>query len=464
MVKKLWTMSVAVVMLVVVLCVGVLFGGMYRHNTAQAMGEYRRQAEHFVKLIEGNGQDLLPLLSDVSDLRIQWISQKGATLFDSAIGAPLPPDLLQLPDVDAAKRDGWGEMENAGTTLTEVTGSVTLRLTDGAYLRVSGVRDSFLALIMDRLWQLLLIVLGASITTLWLSQRFAQWVAKPLDAIDLEHLENRTVCQELQPALKRIAAMNRQRQKQLQVQMNELKREYEKQDRMRRDFTANVSHELKTPLTSISGYAELLRAGIVRGEDQDRFAGKIYEETQRLITLVGDILKLSQLDDGYQVRMERVDIDLYAACQRVIARLQAAADHREVTFYLEGGPLIMQGAEQVVDEIIYNLCDNAIKYNQVGGTVTVSVYPKEDRAVLLVKDTGIGIPQGEDDRVFERFYRVDKSHSKEIGGTGLGLSIVKHGAAYHNAKIELNSHLGEGTEIRVLFPRQEEPDREEDTL
>ena len=452
MVKKLWAMSMAVILVVVALCVEVLFGGMYRYNTEQSMGEYRRQSEHLAKLIEGGGNELLPVLAGTSDLRITWISPDGILLFDSKKGEPLPNDSFQRKDVSQAKQEGWGVDKNAAATLTTVTGSVTQRLTDGTYLRVSGVRDSFLALVMDRLWQILLILLGAAIATLWLSQRIAKGVAAPLDAIDLEHLDNRTVCPELQPALARIASLNRQRQKQLQVQMNELKREYEKQDRMRRDFTANVSHELKTPLTSISGYAELLRAGIVREEDRDRFAGKIYEETQRLITLVGDILKLSQLDDGYQVRIERVAIDLYAACQRVVARLQSAADQRQVTFQLEGGPLLIQGAEQVVDEIIYNLCDNAIKYNKVGGTVTVAVYPQEDRAVLLVKDTGIGIPQGEDDRVFERFYRVDKSHSKEIGGTGLGLSIVKHGAAFHNAKVSLESTEGQGTVIRLVFP------------
>lgn len=445
-----------IVLVVVILCVRLLFGGMYRHSGGQCMGEYRQRAAYLAALVEGAHGEALPLLAGAADSRITWISPEGQVLFDSARGEGLPQDLLSLGDVAQAKAVGLGEDSHTDATLIQVTGSVSHRLSDGGILRVSGVRDSFLAMVMDHLWQILLILLGAGIATLWLAQRIGKWVTEPLSAIDLDQLDDRRVCTELQPALGRIAAQNRQRQKQLQVQMNELKREYEKQDRMRRDFTANVSHELKTPLTSISGYAELLRAGIVREEDRDRFAGKIYEETQRLITLVGDILKLSQLDDGYQVRMERVEIDLYAACQRVIARLQSAADQREVTFHLEGGPLLIRGAEQVVDEILYNLCDNAIKYNKVGGEVAVTVQPRRDRAMVSVRDTGIGIPQGEDDRVFERFYRVDKSHSKEIGGTGLGLSIVKHGAAYHNAKIELESSLGEGTEIRVLFPRPEE--------
>ena len=217
-------------------------------------------------------------------------------------------------------------------------------------------------------------------------------------------------------------------------QMEQLKREYEKQDRMRRDFTANVSHELKTPLTSISGYAEIIREGMVKSEDVGRFAGKIYEEAQRLITLVEDILNLSHLDEGAPGQERRQGIDLYALCERAVASLAEAARQRGIAISLTGSRQRVDGAEKLLAEIIFNLCDNAIKYNQENGHVAVSV-------------TREGT-----DRVFERFYRVDKSHSKEIGGTGLGLSIVKHAAAYHDAKIQLDSQLGRGTRVRVLFP------------
>lgn len=239
-------------------------------------------------------------------------------------------------------------------------------------------------------------------------------------------------------------------------EMERLKQGYEKQDRMRRDFTANVSHELKTPLTSISGYAEILREGIVKQEDVGRFAGKIYEESQRLITLVEDILNLSLLDEGAPAQEAPGAVDLYQVCQETLATLGPAARRRGIGMSLSGRRHTVHGVEKILREIVYNLCDNAIKYNVEGGRMEVSVTREGSYVVLLVQDTGIGIPEGETDRVFERFYRVDKSHSKEIGGTGLGLSIVKHGAAYHNAQIRLDSQLGKGTRIWVRFPGGEE--------
>ncbi len=291
-----------------------------------------------------------------------------------------------------------------------------------------------------------------------LSRRLTHVITRPFDAARLEDLAVQEVCAELQPLAARMLDQNLQIQKQLRKQHAELKLEYEKQDRTRRDFTANVSHELKTPLTSISGYAEILRDGLVREEDVTRCSGKIYDEAQRMIVLVGDILKLSQLDEGYQVLMERVRLDLYAICERVIARLQPAADARRISFTLDGESQYIIAVEQIVDEVVYNLCDNAIKYNREGGSVALSLSGAGGKVILEVEDTGIGISPQEQKRVFERFYRVDKSHSKEIGGTGLGLSIVKHGALYHEARIEMESTPGEGTRFRVLFPAAPEGD------
>lgn len=245
------------------------------------------------------------------------------------------------------------------------------------------------------------------------------------------------------------------RQAQLQQQIRQLKEGYEKQDRIRRDFTANVSHELKTPLTSISGYAEILREGMVKSEDVGRFAGKIYEEAQRLIALVEDILNLSHLDEGAPGQERRCGIDLYALCARALTRLEEAARQRKITLTLTGTCQRVDGAEKLLEEILFNLCDNAIKYNKEGGRVEVSVTREPQWVVLTVQDTGIGIPSGETDRVFERFYRVDKSHSKEIGGTGLGLSIVKHGASLHGAQIHMDSQVGRGTSVQLLFPHHE---------
>lgn len=227
--------------------------------------------------------------------------------------------------------------------------------------------------------------------------------------------------------------------------------EKEAQEQYRREFTANVSHELNTPLTSISGIAEIIRNGIVKPEDIPHFAGKIYDESQRLITLIGDIIKLSRLDEN-QVPMERETVDMLEMARDVVQQLSSVARKNGVTLVANGTHGQVQGVRQVLGEMVYNLCENAVKYNRAGGRVWVDVQQVADHVVLRVKDTGIGIPAAEQGRIFERFYRVDKSHSKAVGGTGLGLSIVKHGAALHHATISVSSEPEQGTEITLTFP------------
>ena len=228
--------------------------------------------------------------------------------------------------------------------------------------------------------------------------------------------------------------------------------ERENAEQLRREFTANVSHELKTPLHSISGCAELMKNGMVKPEDTVRFAGQIYSEAQRLINLIEDIIRLSRLDEGAE-DMQRERIDLYALSGSVIDSLGNEAKENKITLELCGGPAFIWGVRQLVSGMIYNLLDNAIKYNKANGSVKLSVSNEGEFSVLNVSDTGIGIPPEHQSRVFERFYRVDKSHSKEVGGTGLGLSIVKHSAMVHNAKIDLQSTPGKGTSITVRFPK-----------
>ena len=231
--------------------------------------------------------------------------------------------------------------------------------------------------------------------------------------------------------------------------------EQEQRDELRREFTANVSHELKTPLTSISGIAEIMQSGMVKPEDIQSFAGDIYQEAQRLIALVEDIIRLSRLDEGAE-SLEREPVNLLSVAQDVARRLDSAAQKAGVTLKVMGLSVEVRGIPSVLDEMVYNLCDNAIKYNHPGGTVNVTVAPTDDgSAEVTVEDTGIGIPVEDQSRVFERFYRVDKSHSKEIGGTGLGLSIVKHGASLHGAQIHMDSQVGRGTSVQLLFPHHE---------
>lgn len=228
--------------------------------------------------------------------------------------------------------------------------------------------------------------------------------------------------------------------------------EREKAEQMRREFTANVSHELKTPLHSISGYAELLKNNMVKSGDIVPFAGKIYDEAQRMVRLVEDIISLSHLDeDAGDMKRERTD--LYELAKAAVASLEPEAEEAEITLEFSGEPSALDGVPQLLHSIVYNLCDNAIKYNHENGTVLVSVRNEEDAVLLSVRDTGIGIAPEDRERVFERFYRADKSHSKEVGGTGLGLSIVKHAAKIHNAGIEVSSTMGEGTVIEVRFPK-----------
>lgn len=225
-------------------------------------------------------------------------------------------------------------------------------------------------------------------------------------------------------------------------------------EQMRREFSANVSHELKTPLTAISGYAELIKDGIAKPEDHQKFAANIYNESARLLNLIDDILKLSALDEIDSNNFAMTKISLLNLLHEISQRLQPLAESNMVEIIVFGEDISINGNKQILDEMIYNLCENSIKYNKPNGTVTLSVFYHNNQAVLTVEDTGIGIPYEYRERVFERFYRVDKSRSKKIGGTGLGLSIVKHGATYHNAKIQLESQLDKGTKISITFPEQ----------
>lgn len=223
-------------------------------------------------------------------------------------------------------------------------------------------------------------------------------------------------------------------------------------EQLRREFSANVSHELKTPLTSISGFAEIMQDGFVKDEDVKVFAGRIYKEAQRLIRLVGDVIRISRLDEG-GLPYQWEKLDLYSLTHDIFSTLHEAAEKQEVYMYMEGGSTVLDTVPTIMEEVLYNVCDNAVKYNRRGGEVFVRLKDGEDAVRVNVRDTGIGIPKEDQERIFERFYRVDKSHSREIGGTGLGLSIVKHGVKTLNGRLWLNSEPGQGTEIIMEFPK-----------
>ena len=293
-----------------------------------------------------------------------------------------------------------------------------------------------------------IVILFAAILLLigLISISIANSITRPITDINPSNPDVTHIYPELTPLVSKLSTQNEQ----LTSQMVQLQEESDITDTLRREFTANVSHELKTPLTSISGYSEIIRDGIVKKSDIPVFAGKIYDEASRLIALVDDIIKLSELDEK-DIHADKKDVDLYKVAKRVIRSLEPIAAKNNISISLSGTHAIIKGVELIIDEMIYNLCDNAIKYNVPNGKIEVMIEQYVDGIELSVRDTGIGIPSKDIDHIFERFYRVDKSHSKSKGGTGLGLSIVKHGALLHGARISVKSKPKKGTTIRICF-------------
>ncbi len=415
----------------------------YHYESTQYYAALQDELQYITAGVEEAGTNFLAQATARDGERLQWIAADGTIRYDSHPSASTDP--LADDEVREALADGSAESRRHTDGGKQVYYAV--RLQDGSVVRLSAPCYSFFSLLMSLFTPLILALAALLVLALLLARKVAHSVIQPINEIDLSSPDERDVYPELQPLVRRINAQNRQ----IRHQIDELKIEHERQDGMRREFTANVSHELKTPLTSISGYAELMQEGAVRQEDIRRFSGKIYDEAQRLITLVGDIIRLSQLDSRENLP-HKTSTDLWELCETVLSQLEHAARKREVSLHLVGDRATVFGAEHILSEMVYNLCDNAIKYNRVGGSVTVELTALPDGVQLCVRDTGIGIPQEEFERIFERFYRVDKSHSREMGGTGLGLSIVKHAAAYHQATIAVDSTLGEGTAITLCFP------------
>ena len=312
-----------------------------------------------------------------------------------------------------------------------------LLLDDGSVLRVAREMDGLVRTALNVLPVMgglaVLMVVFALFLARWQTKR----LIKPINELDLEHPLDNSVYPELTPLLE---AMDRQN------------KEKEAVSNMRKEFSANVSHELKTPLTSISGYAEIMMNGLVRPADIPLFSERIYKEARRLITLVEDIIKLSKLDEE-SVELEKEEVNLYELTREIVSRPSPQASQKNIRMEVTGEPVLCKGIRQILDEMVYNICENAIKYNNDNGRVTVWVGDTLNGPKISVTDTGIGIPKEHQERIFERFYRVDKSHSKERGGTGLGLSIVKHGAILHGAKVNVESEPGKGTRMEILFPQ-----------
>ena len=536
---------------VLLACVLVILGCLYRYVGEVQEGQLRDELRLAAAAVENQGADYLQKIQP-GQYRLTWISAEGGVLYDTDADANQMENHAGREEFRAALETGEGSSSRYSDTMLTKTVYYAHRLSDGTVLRISVSQATAGQVALGMLQPILIVLCLSLVLSALLASRLAHSVVDPLNKLDLEHpLDNPDAYEELAPLLGRL---NRQRSE-IDRQMRALKqkseefnqiidnmqeglallddkgrvlsmnpaarrlyaapadyqgrpfialerdheinraieqamdqghgearcqrqgREYqldasrilcdgaprgavvlsfdmteqEYAARNRREFTANVSHELKTPLQGIIGSAELIESGMVKPQDMPRFVGHIRTEAARMVTLIGDIIRLSQLDEG--VEMPREETDLLAVCQEAAEHLQDEAQKKRVALTVEGDPARINGVRRLLYEIVFNLCDNAIKYNVENGSVRVLVKNVGDGASVAVSDTGVGIPPEDQSRVFERFYRVDKSHSKASGGTGLGLSIVKHAVQYHQGRIQLDSAPGQGTRIQVFFPR-----------
>ena len=412
---------------------------LYNQNLSILESEVRQEAKYIRAAINISGAQYLEEMDDVDwTTRVTQIDEKGDVLYDTRRDGSTLENHSSRKEVKEALATGEGEDVRMSDTVGQEMYYYALLLDDGTVLRASKSMDGLIRTALGNLP----VMAGLAAVMLVLAYFLAKWQTKrlvrPIYELDLEHpLENKTY-EELTPFLE---AMDRQN------------KEKEAVANMRKEFSANVSHELKTPLTSISGYAEIMKNGMVRPADIPLFSERIYKEARRLITLVEDIIKLSKLDEE-SVELEKEEVDLYELTREIISRLSPQAAQKNIRMEVTGEPVKYFGIRQILDEMIYNVCENAVKYNVDNGRVSVWVGNTLEGPKVTVSDTGIGIPKEHHERIFERFYRVDKSHSKERGGTGLGLSIVKHGALLHGAKVTVDSMPGRGTKIEMQFPKE----------
>ena len=376
---------------------------------------------------------------DFENLRVTIVDKDGKVIFDNFADTKQMDNHKDRPEIDDALETGEGSCVRHSDTLAKNTFYYALRRPDGTVLRVGKESDSIYSILLEILPEIIAIIALIFVVSWIMTLLFAKSIIKPIQrmAEDMDSIEEENGYKELVPFIRKIKTQHE---------------DIMKSAKMRQVFTANVSHELKTPLTSISGYAELIENGMAADDDVRRFAKEIHRNSKRLLTLINDTIRLSELDMTEKT-IEFEDVDLYELAENCVSMLQINAEKHQVFLSLFGSSCHVCANKGMMEELLYNLCDNAIRYNKVDGSVKVILKNEEDCVKLQVKDTGIGIPQKSTDRVFERFYRVDKSRSKQTGGTGLGLAIVKHIVAKHNAKIDLSSELGKGTTITVIFPK-----------
>lgn len=371
------------------------------------------------------------------DLRITLIGADGEVLYESLLNKDEMDNHNERPEIIEAREKGEGEAVRYSATSGTHTFYYAERLQNGNVLRIGRDSVSVNRIMVNTLVIVLVIALGILFVCMGISHYLTKKLVEPIEklATNIMLVDENNVYEEIRPFVNTI------KEQHINIINNA---------QLRQEFTANVSHELKTPLTAISGYAELIGNGMTGKEDTIRFSNEIHSNANRLLSLINDIIKLSELDEAdHQMEMEK--IDLYKLAENCVQMMQVTAEKQGIRLTLQGESTMIMANKGLMDEVFYNLCSNAIRYNKPGGSVTVTVGTKDERPFLSVADTGIGIPKECQERVFERFYRVDKSRSKSTGGTGLGLAIVKHIVAQHNAALCLDSELGEGTTIEIVF-------------
>lgn len=371
------------------------------------------------------------------DLRITLIGTDGEVLYESLLNKDEMDNHNERPEIIEAREKGEGEAIRYSATSGTHTFYYAERLQNGNVLRIGRDSVSVNRIMVNTLVIVLVIALCILFVCMGISHYLTKKLVEPIEklATNIMLVDENNVYEEIRPFVNTI------KEQHVNIINNA---------QLRQEFTANVSHELKTPLTAISGYAELIGNGMTGKEDTIRFSNEIHSNANRLLSLINDIIKLSELDEAdHQMEMER--IDLYKLAENCVQMMQVTAEKQGIRLTLQGESTMAMANKGLMDEVFYNLCSNAIRYNKPGGSVTVTVGTKDERPFLSVADTGIGIPKECQERVFERFYRVDKSRSKSTGGTGLGLAIVKHIVAQHNAALHLDSELDEGTTIEIVF-------------
>ena len=442
--NAIWIVAIVVFLASLIFIMGVS----YNYFSGVQLKQLKTEAELASQGVSLSGLDYLNSL-EAKDYRITWIDADGTVLFDNAVNANEMENHLEREEIKEALADGYGESVRYSNTLSDKQLYSAIRLSDGSVLRLSIVQMAVWTLLLGFAQPICLVILIAFVLSFVLASRLTKRILNPINSIDpdnpMQHI-NEEEYKEIAPLLQRIQFQNEQ--------LKRDQKEIEKAALIRQEFTANVSHELKTPLHAISGYAELLENEMVKAEDIKPFAGKIRKESTRMTKLVEDIIDLTKLDNG-GLEMKWEDCDLYRIAENAVDSLETTATTLGVEVTVGGSDTPVRVIPQLLYSIVYNLCDNGIKYNHIGGRVEVDVQQTAHNTVLKVKDTGIGIPEESRERIFERFYRVDKSRSKKVGGTGLGLSIVKHAVLVHGGKIEVNSEVGKGTEFIVYLPNKQ---------